>query len=87
MIECEELKSFTLDVNGLEEFKKRKDVFDFLRKQSGIIYFLQETHCESDMENVVRSQWGFKCIVAGRKGVREWQFYLRTTLSIKYIML
>ena len=66
MSECEELKSFTLDVNGLEEFKKRKDVFDFLRKQNGNIYFLQETHwnwkSDNDMENVVRSQWGFDCV-------------------------
>ena len=66
MSECEELKLFTFHVNGLGEFKKRKDVFEFLRKQSGIIYFLQETHwnwkSDNDMENVVRSQWGFDCV-------------------------
>ena len=43
-----------------------KDVFYFLRKQNGNIYFLQETHWKSDMENVFRSQWGFECIVAGQ---------------------
>ena len=44
-----------------------KDVFDFLRKLVISVYFLQETHWKSDyMENVVRLQWGFECIVAGQ---------------------
>ena len=47
------------------EFKKRKDVFDFLSKQSGNIFLLQETHWKTVAENVIRSQWGFECIVAG----------------------
>ena len=34
MGDCEELKIVTFNTNGLGEFKKRKDVFDFLRKQS-----------------------------------------------------
>ena len=32
MGDCEELKIVTFNTNGLGEFKKRKDVFDFLRK-------------------------------------------------------
>ena len=68
MSECEALKLFTFNVNSLGvQNKERKYVFDFLRKQSGNIYFLQETHWKSDMENVVRSQCqGFECIVAGQ---------------------
>ena len=67
MGDCEELKIVTFNTNGLGEFKKRKDVFDFLRKQSGNIFLLQlqETHWKTGAENVIRSQWGFECIVAG----------------------
>ena len=45
--------------------KKRKDVCDFLRKQSANIFLLQETHWKTGAENMIRSQWGFECIVAG----------------------
>ena len=33
MGDCEELKIVTFNTNGLREFKKRKDIFNFLRKQ------------------------------------------------------
>ena len=65
MGDCEELKIVTFNTNGLGELKKRKDVFDFLRKQSGNIFLLQETHWKTGAENVIRSQWGFECIIAG----------------------
>lgn len=66
MAECEELKFFTFNANGLGEFKKRKDVFDFLRKQRGNVFLLQETHWKSNLENIIRSQWGFECFVSGQ---------------------
>ena len=62
---CEELKIVTFNTNGLGLFKKRKHVFDFLRKQSANIFLLQETHWKTEVENVIRSQRGFECIVAG----------------------
>ena len=40
-------------------------MFDFLRKQNGNVFVLQETHWKTESENVVRSQWGFECIVLG----------------------
>ena len=87
MGDCEELKIVTFNTNGLGEFKKRKDVFDFLRKQSGNIFLLQETHWKTGAENVIRSQWGFECIVAGPDCARkELLFSLKTILSIKYII-
>ena len=61
----EELRICSLNVNGLGNFKKRKDVFDFLRQQKGNIYFLQETHWKTESENFIRSQWGGDCIIAG----------------------
>ena len=67
MGDCEELKIVTFNTNGLGEFKKRKDVFDFLRKQSANIFLLQETHWKTGAENVIRSQWGFECIFCGAR--------------------
>ena len=57
MGDYEELKIVTFNTNGLGEFKKRKDVFDFLRKQSANIFLLRETHWKTGAENVIRSQW------------------------------
>ena len=87
MGDCEELKIVTFNTNGLGEFKKRKDVLDFLRKESVNIFLLRETHWKTGAENVIRSQWGFECVVAGpdcaSKGVA---ILFEKILSIKYII-
>ena len=78
---------FTFNVNGLGSLQKRKDVFYFLGKQNGNTYFLQETHWKSDTENVDHNR-ALSVLLLGRtQEVREQQFYLRTALSIKYIVL
>ena len=64
MTDYEELKKSTCNTNGLSDFRKRKDVLDFPRKQKGNI-FLYKKHWPSNAENIVRSQWGCKCVVAG----------------------
>ena len=53
------------------DFKKSKHVLDFLRKQKGNIFLLQETHWPSNAENTVRSQWGFECVGAGHDSGSE----------------
>ena len=65
MTDYEQLKIITFNTNGLSEFRKRKDVLDFPRKQKGNIFLLQETHWPSNAENIVNSQWGCECVVAG----------------------
>ena len=50
-----EFKICTFNCNGLKDFKKRKDVFDFLRNQHSNIYFLKETHLLHKSENCIRS--------------------------------
>lgn len=62
----ESLKILSFNVNGLGNYHKRKDVFDYLRKQKAHIIFLQETHLQSEYENMIRSMWGFECIVNGK---------------------
>ena len=73
MSDCEELKIITFNANGFGEFKNRKDIFDFLRKQSANVFSRQETHRKTEAENAVKSQLGFDRIAArpycGSKGV------------------
>ena len=60
------LQICSFNCNGLSNHKKRKDVFDYLRKQKCNLYLLQETHWKSDNENFIRSCWGYNCFVAGK---------------------
>ena len=62
-----DFKISSLNVNGLLDFKKRKDVFNFLREKKHDIYFLQETHLKPDLENYVRASWGFDVWLAGEE--------------------
>ena len=50
----------TYNVRGLRDFKKRRKLFNYLKKHSssqGII-FLQETHSTKDVEKFWKAQWG-----------------------------
>ena len=60
-------KICTYNCNGLSNFKKRKDVFEYLRCHSKDthIFCLQETHLKSCDENFIRSNWGFDVHVCG----------------------
>jgi exonuclease III len=62
-----ELKICTFNCNGLGEFRKRKDVFNYLRNELKIdIAMLQECHLPESTENFVRSAWGADgCLLAG----------------------
>ena len=55
----------TLNVNGLRDHQKQKDMLNFLREQKSDIYFLQETHITLTSENYFRSVWGYNLWVAG----------------------
>ena len=63
----------SFNCNGLGNYAKRKDVFDYLRKLKHDIYFLQESHLLERDENFIRSAWGYNCFLAGnsknKKGV------------------
>ena len=60
------LRILSFNVNGLNDYHKRKDVFDYIRKQNAHIYFLQETHLKTQIQNYVRSMWGYNCILSGK---------------------
>ena len=45
---------------GLGEFQKRRDLFQYLRQQNCSIYFLQDTHFVKKLERRIRSEWGYE---------------------------
>ena len=53
-----------LNVRGLANFSKRKDVLDFLRCQSADIICLQELHVALAKENIFKNQWGGRAWIA-----------------------
>ena len=65
------LKISTLNVNGLNETNKRRDVLCFLREQKHDIYFLQETHIKESSENYIRATWGYDIWTAGNSTNRN----------------
>ena len=53
-----DLEIVSFNVRGLNDFVKRKDVFDFLRNSKADIICLQELHVTSETEKLFKSQWG-----------------------------
>ena len=61
----DELIISTLNVNGLGDTDKRRDVFCSLRELKHDIFLLQETHIKHTDENYVRAVWGYELWIAG----------------------
>lgn len=50
-------KVLSLNVNGLNDARKRRLAFKFFKKCSNSIILLQETHCKRGLARLWRSQW------------------------------
>lgn len=51
----------SMNVQGLGDCLKRKDVFNYLKTKKYNIYFLQDTHFTDKDVQIIRSQWGYEC--------------------------
>ena len=49
---------------GLGDFHKRKDVFQYLREKKYDVYFLQDTHFDVKQDLQIRSEWGYESYFA-----------------------
>ena len=49
----------SLNVRGLRDFKKRREVFHYFQKAEAEILFLQEAHCTAEIEKQWRAEWGY----------------------------
>lgn len=52
----------SLNCQGLNNFQKRRDVFNYLRDKNSSIVCLQDTHFTKEMENRVRAEWGYEVV-------------------------
>lgn len=55
-------------MKGINETKKRRDIFTWLRKKAYDICLLQETHSTKDLEQVWENEWGYKCFFSSFSG-------------------
>lgn len=53
----EQLQVISLNLNGLNDVRKRRLTFTFLKKFKKSVFLLQETHCRPGNANLWKSQW------------------------------
>ena len=51
-------KFIFLNVRGISNFRKRRTIFTWCRKQKADVIFLQETHSTKDNELLWKREWG-----------------------------
>ena len=56
------IKISSTNCRGLGDYKKRKDVFNYLRNKKHGIYCLQDTHFTKNMEPYIKAEWGGEVI-------------------------
>ena len=56
--EMSDFRMLSLNVRGLSNFKKRRAIFAWCRKQNANIIFLQETHSTGNNEKQWKAEWG-----------------------------
>ena len=68
-----DLKIASINVRGLGNNTKRREVFNWLRTEKLSIYMLQEAHCSDVTSDLWSSEWGYKalfsCCTSNRAGV------------------
>lgn len=52
------LKLVSLNCRELQDYKKRKDFFKYIRESNASVYCLQDTYCTADDANALYSLWG-----------------------------
>ena len=68
-----DLKIGSINVRGLGDQVKRREIFNWLRAKKYSVYFIQEMHCTEDNKNDWRAEWGyqalFSCCSSKKAGV------------------
>ena len=54
-------KIMSCNGQGLGNFRKRRDLFQYLRQKNCSVYFIQDTHFEKKIERQIRAEWGYEC--------------------------
>ena len=62
-----DLKIISLNVRGLRDDAKRREVFNWLRRKTQSIYMLQEVHCTENTKHLWSAEWGYQAIFSSCK--------------------
>ena len=62
----------SLNVSGLRDKGKRREVFNWLRTKKFSIYLLQEVHCTEDTNHVWSAEWCYQTIFTTYKSNKAW---------------
>ena len=54
----------SMNVRGLQDNKKHKEIFVYCKNLDFDIIFMQETHSTPDMQHIWESEWGGKILCA-----------------------
>ena len=77
------LKLLSLNVRGLGNFRKRRAIFTWCRKQKADLIFLQETHATKNCESQWKKEWGSSIMFShGRTNARGVAVLIRSGLDI-----
>ena len=78
------LKLVSLNVRGLGDFKKRKMIFLWAKRQKADILLLQETHSTNNLEQQWKNEWGGEIIFShGTNRARGVAILIRQGLEVE----
>ena len=73
----------SLNVRGLRDIEKRRQMFYWLKQKSFNMFLLQETHGTPEMENIWENEWGYKiCYSHGTSDSRGVAVLFRNNFSL-----
>ena len=58
----------TFNCRGLGDFRKRRDVLNYLKKSPHNIFFLQDIHCSPGKKHSFRNTWGSDILISSLSG-------------------
>ena len=75
----------SLNVEGLNDNKKRRKVFTWLHNQNADVIVLQETHSSPESENIWKKEWGGEIIYShGSRNSRGVAVLLKSNLNVDF---
>jgi len=77
-----DFKIGSLNVRGLGDRLKRREMFDWLRRKKFSIYMLQEVHCSEITIPVWSAEWGYQNFLAAAPVLKEASLFYSTTTLI-----
>ena len=65
-----DLKIGSINIRGLGDRSKRREIFNWLKRKQMSIYFIQEAHCTDDNMHNWRAEWGYQALFSGCSSVK-----------------